>query len=144
MESAGTRGCVFASVCLWVGDGGGDGRMEGGGAGEEGGVGKRRKEEGQGEGRGRSMGKGKEEKESGGVRKCYRSNEGEGLNLPSQLDRNHSLQQHPAGKFDMEIHDRVNKWTQRRSNTYITGNSPATYLTAAFTRSRQLPVSLYV
>lgn len=55
-----------------------------------------------------------------------------GLYLPSQLDRNHSLRQYPAGTFYMEIHDRVNIWTQCRSNTYIIGNSSAAYLAAAF------------
>lgn len=34
-----------------------------------------------------------------------------GLSLPSQLDRNHSLQRYPAETFDMEIHDCANIWT---------------------------------
>lgn len=48
---------------------------------------------------------------SGGLRRCCRGEGEGGLNLSSQLDRNHSLQQHPAETFDMEIHDRVNIWT---------------------------------
>lgn len=36
---------------------------------------------------------------------------GVGLNLPTQLDRNHSLRQYPAETFDMEIHDCVTIWT---------------------------------
>lgn len=63
--------------------------------------------------------------EDGGGEKCCRG-EGEwALNLPPQLDRNHSLQQCPAEIFDMEIHDCVNIWTQCRPNSYIIGNSPA-------------------
>lgn len=61
----------------------------------------------------------------GGADKCCRGGVDWALNLPPQLDRNHSLQQCPAEIFDMEIHDSVNIWTQCRPNSYITGNSPA-------------------
>lgn len=112
------KGCVWWGVV--------DGR------GEEGGVGNRSKTQEQNGGE-EPLGKERRAlEEVGGVENYCRGEEKWALNLPSQSDRNHSLQQYPAETFDMEIHDCVNIWTQCRSNSYIIGNSPVACLAAAF------------